>query len=363
VQNKRKASSILKKIKKERGRSLIHEKLFSLFPDYLELSNKSFQLLMIKEGYLPIPWRFYLAIMAASSIKCEYMLRCLEDLFLYYGGDESWLIHGLKSVPEKLKKLAKYNEIMAHQPWKITADDISELFSNKNTYLKWNNNELVHASTILFNFHKLSSFVKGLNLNIPQTLCEENEDLFLNKLKKEITNDDECFQRHVLTNTNLPVETADEDTSKAPLSYLDFNWFDNAYDILSELYPHIKDINSEINYILNFSAFDKTRESSLDNIDIRRCINCYTEKIFGYEHDDFEYTKIIRLLSRDERDFIKNVVSQPHLITKDNIEEMGIQFSPEEVIFIVLTALNLKNRLQLTYLSNCIYELRKRIDE
>jgi len=298
---------------------------------------------MINDGYLPITWRFYLAIMAASTIKCEYILRCLEDLFLYYGGDKSWLIYGLRTVPEKLKKLAKYNEIMAHQPWKIKADDINELFSNKNPNHKWNNNELVHASAILFNFHKLSSFVKGLNLNIPQTLCEENEDLFLSKIRKEITNDDECFQRHLLNTTNLAAEEVEEDTCEDPLSYLDFNWFDNAYDILSELYPHIKDINNEVNYILNFNSnsIDKKRESSLDNIDIRRCINCYTEKLFGYEHDDFEYSKINRLLSRDQREFIKNIVSQPHLITKNNIEDMRIEFSSEEVILIVLMTLNL----------------------
>ena len=60
---KEKALNILKKICRERGRIFIHEKLFLKFPEYLELNNNTYKFLMLKEGYLPLTWRFYLAIM------------------------------------------------------------------------------------------------------------------------------------------------------------------------------------------------------------------------------------------------------------------------------------------------------------
>ena len=52
------------------------------------------------------------------------MLRTLEEIFLSVGGDERWLIDGLNNVPEKLKKIGKINNILAHQPWKLTTNDI-----------------------------------------------------------------------------------------------------------------------------------------------------------------------------------------------------------------------------------------------
>ena len=57
-------------------------------------------------------------------MKCDYLIRVAEDAFLFYGGDTNWLINGLDSVPEKLKRLGKINNILAHQPWKIKHNDL-----------------------------------------------------------------------------------------------------------------------------------------------------------------------------------------------------------------------------------------------
>lgn len=48
------------------------------------------------------------------------MLRYLEMCFLIKGGDVNWLIVGLDEVPEKLRKLSRVNNILAHQPWKLS---------------------------------------------------------------------------------------------------------------------------------------------------------------------------------------------------------------------------------------------------
>jgi len=64
-------------------------------------------------------------------MRCEYLTRVCEDCFLFYGGDEKWLMHGLSNIPKKLKRLGRINNILAHQPWKIKDNDLEVIFINK----------------------------------------------------------------------------------------------------------------------------------------------------------------------------------------------------------------------------------------
>jgi hypothetical protein len=64
-------------------------------------------------------------------MKCDYLIRVTEDAFLFHDGDENWLMHGLTFVPNKIKKLAKINNILAHQPWKIQGSDLDVLIFYK----------------------------------------------------------------------------------------------------------------------------------------------------------------------------------------------------------------------------------------
>jgi hypothetical protein len=60
-------------------------------------------------------------------MKSEYLLRHLEADFLMNGGEKDWLIYGLEQVDDKIKKLSRINNILAHQPWKLTRLDINVL--------------------------------------------------------------------------------------------------------------------------------------------------------------------------------------------------------------------------------------------
>jgi hypothetical protein len=106
------------------GRMLLYEGFFLWFPEYFELYNLTMDKLMNNDSYFPLAWKYYLAIMAVSTIKCTYLLRQLEMSFLQCGGNEEWL-EGLTKVPEKIRKLEKINNILAHQPWKLTVQDIN----------------------------------------------------------------------------------------------------------------------------------------------------------------------------------------------------------------------------------------------
>jgi hypothetical protein len=102
----------------------IYEHFFLWFEDYLKIYFKTMDILMVEDGFIPKTWRYYIAIMAASAMKSEYLFKTLEDAFLECGGDESWLIYGLDVIPEKLSKLSRINNILAHQPWKMITEDI-----------------------------------------------------------------------------------------------------------------------------------------------------------------------------------------------------------------------------------------------
>ncbi len=61
--NKQKLKEILVFNRINRGKLYLLENLSFLYPDYLEMNYSTFGTLMCEEGFLPITWRFYLAIM------------------------------------------------------------------------------------------------------------------------------------------------------------------------------------------------------------------------------------------------------------------------------------------------------------
>jgi hypothetical protein len=159
----------LKGIANTHGRLRIHEAFFLWFYEYYDIYQRSVNILMEdKEDSIPDTWKYYLAIMAVSTIRCEYLLRELELQFLVKGGDINWLNNGLSEIPSKLKKLEKINNILAHQPWTLKIQDLNEI------YVDWQKNELVHAVLILTNFHRLSCLVESFRFNFDNRISKHN---------------------------------------------------------------------------------------------------------------------------------------------------------------------------------------------
>jgi hypothetical protein len=103
------------------------------------------------------------------------LLNILEDLFLINGGNKEWLIHGLKKVPDKLSRLANFNNIMAHQPWKLQTSIIKDIYKEHNNS-SWSFSELVQASVILFYFHKLASITESLGIGIKHSFSHKSKE-------------------------------------------------------------------------------------------------------------------------------------------------------------------------------------------
>jgi sestrin len=166
----------------------LHELFLFWFPDQYFLYQKIFKIILSSSnGFIPITWKYYLGIMAASTMKCEFLFRYLEEEFLLNGGNEEWLIKGLEKVPEKLQKIARINNIIAHQPWKLNEKDIFLIYEETNQNM-WNNNEIVEAILILVNFYRLATIIESIKLGLisPKSKLEEFEIFSIEeKLEKE----------------------------------------------------------------------------------------------------------------------------------------------------------------------------------
>jgi sestrin len=140
--------------------------------EFLDLHRKSMEAIMNADGPLPVPWRHYIAMLAASDLSCEYLVRAQLELFLASGGDPEWLTEPATSVPRKLQCLGPLSETMAYRPWELDSSHIESVTSAG----RWSASELVHALLILATFHALPSLVFGSGLRIEDdlTLPEES---------------------------------------------------------------------------------------------------------------------------------------------------------------------------------------------
>ncbi|ETV94131.1 hypothetical protein H310_12136 [Aphanomyces invadans] len=130
---------------------------------YLKLHRSLISSIMLSDGPLPLEWRNYIALMAASEYRCHYVCILHQHYFLINGGDAAWL-DGLDYVPSKLARLHSLNALLAHQPWLITSDDVAALLQTTTDCdgSSWSVSELVHAIVVMCMFHSISSIALGL---------------------------------------------------------------------------------------------------------------------------------------------------------------------------------------------------------
>ncbi|XP_075960101.1 sestrin-3 isoform X2 [Anarhichas minor] len=149
-------------------------------PQYLESFLRTQHYILHMDGPLPLPYRHYIAIMAAARHHCNYLVYLHSAQFLRVGGDPLWL-QGLEAAPPRLRLLDHINKVLAHQPWLSACSHIQTLL--KSGEQCWSLAELVQAVVILAHCHSLCSFVFGCDTDsdfvplskspngVPPTFC------------------------------------------------------------------------------------------------------------------------------------------------------------------------------------------------
>ncbi|KAJ7320100.1 hypothetical protein JRQ81_019611 [Phrynocephalus forsythii] len=136
--------------------------VMSLHTQYLESFLRSQFYMLRMDGPLPLPYRHYIAIMAAARHQCSYLINIHVDEFLKTGGIPEWL-NGLEYIPQRLKNLNEINKLLAHRPWLVSKEHIQKLVKTGEN--NWSLPELVHAVVLLAHYHALASFVFGSGIN------------------------------------------------------------------------------------------------------------------------------------------------------------------------------------------------------
>ena len=132
-------------------------------PSYYEVFQESIQQLLYGDGPLPLPYRHFIALMAAARHNCAFLHHLHSSEFLRLGGSPDWLRLGLPAAPLKLRQLDSLNRTLAHQPWLIDTPTLLALTRAPSPH-NWSLSELIHGAIILSHTHSLASFIRGCGI-------------------------------------------------------------------------------------------------------------------------------------------------------------------------------------------------------
>ena len=165
----------------KQGKIFLYENFFLWYNKVCEYYIKTLDSIIKNIQYInDNSWIYYIALMGISTVKCEYLFSHYENQFLLSGGEISWLLEGLKVVPDKLKKLADLNNLINNQPWNFDVKYIKIMLDNN-----WNKEELLEALLILIVFQRLSTLVISLRFNFFEDDFENCQLSEIMHLKKE----------------------------------------------------------------------------------------------------------------------------------------------------------------------------------
>uniref|UniRef100_A0A1A8QJV8 Sestrin 3 n=1 Tax=Nothobranchius pienaari TaxID=704102 RepID=A0A1A8QJV8_9TELE len=339
-------------------------------PQYLESFLRTQHYILYMDGPLPLPYRHYIAIMAAARHHCNYLVYLHSAQFLRVGGDPLWL-QGLEAAPARLRLLDHINKVLAHQPWLTACSHIQALL--KAGEQCWSLAELVQAVVILAHCHSLCSFVFGCdtdsdsapltkspndtpptfcpfdaangNTNVPQSLAAPAEhktrqrsldsgcDMVclkerIQKSREEQERKDERFlQTQTLQQTDMEEEEeticfadpsrfiTDPDFCYQEFARRDEDHFQvlrvQDYSWEDHGFSLVNRLYSDIGHLLDVRFRSVATLPSVHSPDLKRAIWNYIHCVLGIRYDDYDYGEVNRLLARDLKHYIKAVACYP----------------------------------------------------
>ena len=333
----------------------------------------------------------------------------VEEQFLEEGGDETWLIAGLNAVPKKLQVLSLLVNILSHQPWKVSSEELKGLKSY------WTLPELCEVAVVVVHYNKLciieeslknvvmveTNFDNGVDDSTQESLMKSIEEIEnkerdslnsenankVNKFdkneimqesfqsagevdnKEELKAINEMFNKHISSeNSKYIFQNSDKEKT---CTFLEFNWDDGKYVLSNYLPKRIPLLDEEIKYILNLHYEESNislnlspRHNLLKSPQIKRAVCNYIEKIFGYYHEDYNYSNLTKLFGMKSHitKFIKQIACFPYNVQLSDIEELNKTFKHKEIMYLIALVAVVKSRVQLVYMIRALSDVIKSID-
>ncbi|KAK5896921.1 hypothetical protein CesoFtcFv8_010033 [Champsocephalus esox] len=377
-------------------------------PQYLESFLRTQHYILHMDGPLPLPYRHYIAIMAAARHHCNYLVYLHSAQFLRVGGDPVWL-QGLEAAPPRLRLLDHINKVLAHQPWLTACSHIQALL--KAGEQCWSLAELVQAVVILAHCHSLCSFVFGCdtdsdpaslskspngtpptfcpfdaangNTNVPQTLATPSEHIPRRRsldsscdmvcLKEKIQKSQEerekreerLLQTQALQQTDMEEEEemicfadptrfiTDPDLCYQEFARREEDHFQvfrvQDYSWEDHGFSLVNRLYSDIGHLLDDRFRSVTTLPSMHSPDLKRAIWNYIHCVLGIRYDDYDYGEVNQLLERDLKLYIKSVACFPDA-TKTPVCPLSLApLKPSERIHVNLLIMEARLQAELLY--------------
>lgn len=130
----------------------------------------------------------------------------------------------------------------------------------------------------------------------------------------------------------------------------DYSWPEHGYALVNRFYQgYAPMLDAEWDGIFHLTYNTVGDKKNVDSTPFRRAIWYYTHRLFGLQHDDFNYNKIPVFLTQSLKYFVKKVACAPDTITEDDYKLKGYNFLPDEKCHIVLLAIEARRQASLLY--------------
>ncbi|XP_029917905.1 sestrin-3 [Myripristis murdjan] len=377
-------------------------------PQYLESFLRTQHYILHMDGPLPLPYRHYIAIMAAARHHCSYLVSLHSAQFLRVGGDPLWL-QGLEAAPPRLRLLDHINKVLAHQPWLTACSHIQTLL--KTGEQCWSLAELVQAVVLLAHCHSLCSFVFGCgtdtdsvplpkspngtpptfcpfdaangNANVPLSLATPSEHMTRRRsldsscdmvcLKEKIQKSQEerekrgerLLQSQTLQQTDMEEEEemmyfadpsrfiTDPDFCYQEFARREEDHFQvfrvQDYSWEDHGFSLVNRLYSDIGHLLDDRFRSVTTLPSSHSADLKRAIWNYIHCVLGIRYDDYDYGEVNQLLERDLKLYIKAVACFPDATKTSVCPLPWAPLKPSERIHVNLLIMEARLQAELLY--------------
>eukprot|EP00800_Vazella_pourtalesii_P018600 TRINITY_DN6050_c0_g1_i1.p1 TRINITY_DN6050_c0_g1~~TRINITY_DN6050_c0_g1_i1.p1 ORF type:complete len:527 (+),score=81.35 TRINITY_DN6050_c0_g1_i1:133-1713(+) len=380
-------------------------------PKFLSIFLQAHKQIMYGKSVLDQHWRHYIAIMAAASQGCLYLVTLEEMNFLECKGPVHWL-DGVDKVPKKLQKLQEVNMLLVSAPWNLDKKHIHQLADDDVAENRWSFQEIVHAFLILSRYHSLSQLALGCGIKIESDHPLSKESVITSKsvcisrtssgkdgaekLVANLLTIDSEINCHETDVEKEFIDLATRDPIKPPPKLLlphpylarylseeflqreefkpdqgiddevicrasEYNWLDHGYTLLQlmcqDSTEKIVDAEFKIGDTLTYG---KVGDVDCDNTqEIRLGLKRYTQCLLGHFYESYKYKNITELL-KDFRLPIKLITYYPFLFSKADFERLN-PFEYTEKIHINIILMEGRQKAELLYALRAYREYRNEL--
>jgi len=372
---------------------------------YFQCFLSTHHILFVEDGPLSPSTRNAIALLATARFGCSFLEQNFKEEFLNAGGDPEWIGIGLSSMPKKIQKLYEIIKVLAHQPWKLSQLEISELLGPGEH--SWSISELVYIIVLVLHIQSLTSFVQGCaspeihtkdfsrsiispvssfsKEDLKSLMCQSPrraDDLLfkLNSLKVTDYPEEELSQRFwkvTPQDSEENIKPVKEPKSKGTLfsresefkyedftqrgkenqyptfRIQDFNWDEDGFSLLSQFYPLLADsLDEKFSHLVGLTYGTLGRHDRVDTAPFRRAAWNYSQCLWGVRHDDYDYGEVNVLLNRNLKKYMKTVSCSPEQCLRSEYNQIMKDFQSSEKIHLMLLVCEAK------FQSGLLYSLR-----